>query len=56
MHCCTSFRYARCTTRGREARGDGAELQDVFGGYLKKMEGPTEANEDPAQAQKGPRP
>ena len=28
----------------------------VFGGYLKKMEGPTEATEDPAQGRKGPRP
>ena len=28
----------------------------VFGGYLKKMEGPTEATEDPAQGRKGPMP
>ena len=28
----------------------------VFGGYLEKMEGPTEAPEDPAQGRKGPRP
>ena len=28
----------------------------VFGGYLKKIEGPTEATEDPAQGRKGPRP
>ena len=28
----------------------------VFGGYLKKMEGPTEATEDPAQGRKDPMP
>ena len=28
----------------------------VFGGYLKKMEAPTEATEDPAQGRKVPRP
>ena len=28
----------------------------VFGGYLKKMEGHTEATEDPTQGRKGPRP
>ena len=27
----------------------------AFGGYLKKMEGPTEATEDSAQGRKGPR-
>ena len=34
MYCCTSFRYARCTTRGREARGDVEELQDGDGAEL----------------------
>ena len=28
----------------------------VFDGYLKKMEGPTEATEDPAQGRKNPMP
>ena len=28
----------------------------MFGGHLQKMEGPTEATEDPAQGRKGPRP
>ena len=28
----------------------------VFGGHIQKMEGPTEATEDPIQGRKGPRP
>jgi hypothetical protein len=32
------------------------KYKTVFGGYLKKMEGPTEATEDPGQGWKGPRP
>ena len=28
QHFCISFRYARCTTRGREARDDGTKPQD----------------------------
>ena len=28
----------------------------VFGGHIQKMEGPTEATEDPAQGRKGQRP
>ena len=47
MHRCTSFRYARCTTCGREARGVGAEPQDgVRCTSQKKMKGPVETTED----------
>ena len=40
MHRCISFRYARCTTCGREARGVESNHKTVFGGYLQKKEGP----------------
>jgi len=53
---CISFRYARYTTRGREARADGTEPQDGLAGRILKRKEPAEATEDPAQSQKGPRP
>ena len=36
------IRYARCTTRGREARDNGVEPEDGVGGPIPKMEGPME--------------
>ena len=42
LYCCISSRYARCTTRGREARDDGVELEDGVGGPIRKMEEPLE--------------
>ena len=56
MHRCTSFRYARCTTCGREARGMESNLKTVFDGGILKREGPAGATEDPDQGRKGPRP
>ena len=44
-----------CTCR-HKARGVGVDPQDGVGGHIQKMEGPTEATEDPAQGRKGPRP
>ena len=41
LYCCISCRYARCTTRGREAR-DEVEPEDGVGGPIPKMEGPLE--------------
>ena len=38
-HYCISSRYARCTTRGREARDNGVEPEDGVGGPILKMEG-----------------
>ena len=40
LHCCISSRYARCTTRGCEARDNGVEPEDGVGGPIPKMEGP----------------
>ena len=40
LYCCISSRYARCTTRGREAHDNGVELEDGVGGPISKMEGP----------------
>ena len=56
LHRCISFRYARYTMRGREARDDGTEPQDGVGGRILKREGPVGATEDPAQGRKVPRP
>ena len=42
LHCCISSRYARCTTRGREARDNGVEPEDGVGGPIPKMEAPLE--------------
>ena len=42
LYCCISSRYARSTTRGREARDNGVEPEDGFGGPIPKMEGPLE--------------
>ena len=56
LHCCISFRYARCTMHGLEARDDGYEPQDGVGGCILKREGPAGATEDPTQGRKGPRP
>ena len=53
---CISFRYARWTTRGREARDGGTEPQDGVGGHILKREGPAGATEDPTQGRKAPRP
>ena len=41
LHCHISFRYARCTMRGREARADGIEPQDGASGPIQKAEGLT---------------
>ena len=38
-HCCISSRYARCTTRGREARDNRVKPEDGVGGPILKMEG-----------------
>ena len=42
LHCWIPSRYARCTTRGREARDNGVEPEDGVGGPILKMEGPLE--------------
>ena len=41
LHRCISFRYARCTMRGHEARDDGTEPQEGVGERILKMEGLT---------------
>ena len=55
-HWCISFRYARWTTRGHEARDDGTEPQDGVGGRVLKRKEPAGATEEPTQSRKGPRP
>ena len=56
MHCCISFRYARCTCVDVKHTVLEPDHETVFGGHLQKVEGPAEATEDPAQGRKGPRP
>ena len=56
MHYCTSFRCARGTRVDVKHAVLEPNLKMVFGGHLQKMEGPTDATEDPAQDRKGPRP
>ena len=56
VHCCISFRYARYTRVDVKHAVLEPDHKMVFGGHLQKVEGPTEATEDPAQGWKDSRP
>ena len=55
QHCCISFRYAKCTTRGRGARADGTEPQDGVGWMHPEERRTRWINQRPGSKSEGPK-
>ena len=55
LYWCISFRYARCTTCGREARHDGTEPQDGVGWSYPEERRTNWSNRRPGSRPEGPK-